>query len=46
MVLYNADGSEAEMSGNGIRCLVQAWARRIGEAQVTLWWPQAAGRRA
>lgn len=24
MVLYNADGSRAEMSGNGIRCLVQA----------------------
>ena len=30
MRLYNADGSEAEMSGNGIRCLVQAWARRAG----------------
>ena len=26
MVLYNADGSRAEMSGNGIRCLAQAWA--------------------
>ncbi|HLW45098.1 MAG TPA: diaminopimelate epimerase [Acidimicrobiales bacterium] len=24
MVLYNADGTEAEMSGNGIRCLVHA----------------------
>lgn len=24
MTLYNADGSTAEMSGNGIRCLVQA----------------------
>lgn len=24
MTLWNADGSEAEMSGNGIRCLVQA----------------------
>ena len=24
MVLYNADGSRAEMSGNGIRCFVQA----------------------
>ena len=24
MVLYNADGSRAEISGNGIRCLVQA----------------------
>ena len=28
MRLYNADGTTAEMSGNGIRCLVQAWARR------------------
>jgi diaminopimelate epimerase len=27
MVLYNADGSRAEMSGNGIRCLAQAWSR-------------------
>lgn len=30
MVLYNADGSRAEMSGNGIRCFAQAIARRIG----------------
>lgn len=30
MVLYNADGSRAEMSGNGIRCLVHALARRSG----------------
>ena len=30
MSLYNADGGAAEMSGNGIRCLVQAWARRAG----------------
>jgi len=30
MVLYNADGSRAEMSGNGIRCLAQAIARRTG----------------
>lgn len=30
MVLYNADGSRAEMSGNGIRCFVQAVARRNG----------------
>ena len=29
MVLYNADGSRAEMSGNGIRCLVQAAHREI-----------------
>lgn len=27
MVLHNADGSEAEISGNGIRCLAQAWQR-------------------
>jgi diaminopimelate epimerase len=28
MVLHNADGSRAEMSGNGIRCFAQAVARR------------------
>jgi diaminopimelate epimerase len=30
MILHNADGSPAEMSGNGIRCLAQAWACRAG----------------
>lgn len=30
MVLHNADGSRAEMSGNGIRCFAQALARRTG----------------
>ncbi|MGA1438740.1 MAG: diaminopimelate epimerase [Ilumatobacteraceae bacterium] len=30
MVLHNADGSRAEMSGNGIRCFAQAIARREG----------------
>lgn len=30
MTLYNADGSRAEISGNGLRCLVQALARRGG----------------
>jgi len=30
MVLYNADGSRAEMSGNGIRCLAHAAFRRQG----------------
>ena len=30
MVLFNADGSRAEMSGNGIRCLAQAAYRRDG----------------
>jgi diaminopimelate epimerase len=31
MVLYNADGSRAEMSGNGIRCFAQAVASRRGD---------------
>jgi diaminopimelate epimerase len=31
MVLFNADGSRAEMSGNGIRCFSQALARRAGD---------------
>ena len=30
MRLYNADGSVAEMSGNGIRCLVQAAHKELG----------------
>jgi diaminopimelate epimerase len=30
MTLYNADGSRAEMSGNGIRCFAQALATRRG----------------
>jgi len=30
MVLFNADGSRAEMSGNGIRCFVQALSMRHG----------------
>jgi diaminopimelate epimerase len=30
MILYNADGSRAEMSGNGIRCFAQAVAARDG----------------
>ncbi|MGI8938285.1 MAG: diaminopimelate epimerase [Iamia sp.] len=36
MTLYNADGSGAEMSGNGIRCLAQAEADRRGVARVEL----------
>jgi diaminopimelate epimerase len=28
MALFNADGSRAELSGNGLRCLAQAWAER------------------
>lgn len=31
MTLYNADGSRAEMSGNGIRCFAQALAMRRGD---------------
>jgi diaminopimelate epimerase len=31
MTLYNADGSRAEISGNGIRCFVQAIAQRTGD---------------
>lgn len=31
MTLYNADGSLAEMSGNGIRCFAQAVAARRGD---------------
>ena len=36
MVLHNADGSRAEMSGNGIRCLAQAVAARMGMTSGTL----------
>lgn len=36
MSLFNADGSGAEISGNGIRCLAQAEARRLGVERVTL----------
>jgi diaminopimelate epimerase len=36
MALFNADGSRAEMSGNGIRCLAQAVLRRRGEAAGTV----------
>ncbi len=32
MTLYNADGSVAEMSGNGARCLAAALRRRLGGA--------------
>ncbi len=33
MTLYNADGSRAEMSGNGIRCFAQALAVRRGDLE-------------
>lgn len=32
MTLFNADGSRAEMSGNGIRCFAHALAERRGDA--------------
>ena len=31
MALFNADGSRAEMSGNGIRCLAQAVFQAVGD---------------
>lgn len=46
MVLHNADGSRAEMSGNGIRCLVQAWAHRAGRREGTVKVATDAGVRA
>lgn len=46
MVLYNADGSQAEMSGNGIRCLVHEAFRRQGRTgSVTYSVATAAGQR-
>ncbi|MCU1374359.1 MAG: dapF, partial [Actinomycetia bacterium] len=36
MTLHNADGSRAEMSGNGIRCLAQAVARSRGSQSLDL----------
>jgi len=45
MVLHNADGSVAEISGNGLRCLVQAEARRRGSAAGTLVVETGGGRR-
>ena len=36
MILYNADGQRAEMSGNGIRCLAHAEVRRRGVTAATL----------
>jgi diaminopimelate epimerase len=45
MVLHNADGSRAEMSGNGIRCLAHAEALRRGEPKGHLSIATDAGRR-
>lgn len=45
MALVNADGSWAEMSGNGIRCLAQAEARRRGAVPGELTIATDGGRR-
>ncbi len=45
MTLFNADGSVAEISGNGLRCLAQAEARRRGATDVALSIATAAGVR-
>src|SRR6266540_5757973 len=45
MNLYNADGSEAETSGNGIRCLAQAWSRRCRQPGGTVVVETGAGAR-
>lgn len=45
MTLFNADGSVAEISGNGIRCLAQAEARHRGVERLTLRILSAAGLR-
>ena len=46
MVLLNADGSEAEISGNGIRCLAQALLRAEGRSEGSLRIETAGGIRA
>lgn len=45
MTLYNADGSLAEMSGNGIRCLAQALARARGVERLDVPVATGGGRR-
>lgn len=45
MHLWNADGSRAEISGNGIRCLAQAVARARGRAALDVVADTDAGRR-
>ena len=46
MRLYNSDGSRAEISGNGIRCLAQAVARQRGESDTVVTVATDAGVRA
>ena len=36
MRLWNSDGSPAEVSGNGLRCLAHAIARTLGEAELDI----------
>ena len=45
MVLFNADGSEDEISGNGIRCLGQAALRAMGRRDGDIVIDGASGRR-
>jgi len=45
MVLHNADGSEAEISGNGIRCLAQAWVMDRGTTSGSITIDTPGGRR-
>jgi diaminopimelate epimerase len=45
MTLFNADGSRAEISGNGVRCLAQAELMRRGAPQAELRVATDAGRR-
>ncbi len=46
MALFNNDGSSAEISGNGLRCFVQAVAMRRGVTTLDIEIETAAGRRA
>ena len=45
MVLHNSDGSTAEISGNGIRCLAQAHLRSADRADATITIETGAGLR-
>ena len=45
MTLFNADGSLAEISGNGIRCLGQAMARQLSKPDAELTIETAGGTR-
>ena len=45
MRLYNADGGEAEVSGNGLACLAQAMTLRAGRAEAGVLIATAAGER-